>query len=127
MRIRLISILLVASLGGCAWLTGSQKYSVYFQPYSANLDPQALETIHAAADFAKDHPLQVVRINGYSAPPDPGRDVEGLSDQRAENVRQALMTDGVPDQRIYTAGKGIVDPQVLPQVAVRRVDISVGE
>jgi outer membrane protein OmpA-like peptidoglycan-associated protein len=126
MRVRWESVLLLAALGGCSWLTDSQKYSVYFQPYSAELDPPALETVHAAAGFARDHPLQLVAVDGFSAPPDPKLDVAGLSARRAEVVKQVLVSDGVRPERITIAANGITDPKELPTVAVRRVDISVG-
>jgi outer membrane protein OmpA-like peptidoglycan-associated protein len=127
MRARWIAILLLASLGGCSWLSGSQKYSVYFQPYSADLDQQAAQTVQSAAGFARAHPLQLVRVAGFSAPPDPNRDVDGLSAQRADRVRQTLIDDGVRSEVITTAANGIVDPGSLPSLAVRRVDITVGK
>jgi outer membrane protein OmpA-like peptidoglycan-associated protein len=127
MRVRFVSVLLLAAVGGCAWLTSSRNYSVYFQPYSAQLDPQSAETIHAAARFAHAHPLQLVTVDGYSAPPDPKHDVDGLSAQRAETVKQAMVSDGIGPERITTSANGITDPKNLPQVAVRRVDISVGK
>jgi outer membrane protein OmpA-like peptidoglycan-associated protein len=122
-----MTVLLLAAVGGCAWLTGSQNYSVYFQPYSAELDPQAHATIHAAADFASSHKLQPIALNGFSAPPDPNQDIEGLSAQRAEAVKQALVAEGISPLRITTAANGIVDPKALPNLAVRRVDITVGQ
>ena len=122
----MMTVLITASLGGCAWLTGSQKYSVYFPPYSAQLDQQALETVQAAADFAHTHPLRPVAIDGFAAPPDPRKAFEDLSAQRAEAVRQALLNYGVGPQRITASANGTVNPKPLPALAVRRVDISVG-
>jgi outer membrane protein OmpA-like peptidoglycan-associated protein len=108
-------------------VTGSQKFSAYFQPYTAEPDAQALETIHAASSFAKAHPLQPVVVDGFSAPPDPKLDVDGLSARRAEMVKQVLLRGGVPEDRITTSANGVIDPKNLPSVAVRRVDISVGK
>jgi len=127
MRIGWITAFLLVGLGGCAWLSDSQKFSVYFEPYSAVLNQQSHDTIKAAAKFAQSHALQPIAIDGFSAPPDPKRDVEGLSAQRAETVKQALIDDGVDPNRIVTAANGIVDPKILPDVAVRRVDINVGK
>jgi outer membrane protein OmpA-like peptidoglycan-associated protein len=120
------SILLLTALVGCSWLTDSRKFSVYFEPYSAELDDQARDTIHSAAKFAQAHPFQPVALDGFSAPPDPKLDVAGLSAQRAEIVKQALLSDGVGAGRITTVANGITDPNMLPPVAVRRVDINVG-
>jgi outer membrane protein OmpA-like peptidoglycan-associated protein len=119
-------ILLLPALSGCSWLTDSRTYSVYFLPYSSELDQQARETIHDAADFARAHPLQAVFVTGFSAPPDPKLDVNGLSAHRAEAVEHQLIVDGVGPNRITTAANGVTDPKTLPSLAVRRVDISVG-
>jgi outer membrane protein OmpA-like peptidoglycan-associated protein len=126
MPFRSALVVLLAVLGGCARSTDAQRYSVYFQPYSAQVDPHSTETIHQAALFAQAHPSQPVAIDGFSAPPDPKLDVKGLSAQRAEIVKQALINEGVGPQRITTEANGITDPQALPTVAVRRVDISIG-
>jgi outer membrane protein OmpA-like peptidoglycan-associated protein len=70
--------------------------------------------------------LQPVLLAGYSAPPDPSKDVDGLSAMRAEAVKQALVTDGISPARISVEANGITDPEGKPNLAVRRVDISVG-
>ncbi len=127
MRLGWMTILLLAGLGGCSWLSGSRQFSVYFVPYSAVLNQQARETIVAAAQFARSHPMQPIAVDGFSAPPDANRDVEGLSAQRAEVVKLALVSAGVGADRITTVANGIVNPKPLPQVAVRRVDISIGK
>ena len=126
MPVRSASIVLLAALGSCGPSTDAQRYSIYFEPYSAKVDPQSTETIHQAARFAQAHPSQPVAIGGFSAPPDPNRDIPGLSAQRAEIVKQALINDGVGPQRISSAANGITEPAALPNLAVRRVDISIG-
>jgi outer membrane protein OmpA-like peptidoglycan-associated protein len=100
---------------------------VYFEPYSASLDPRALQTIQAAGTFAKYRPWLPVAVVGYSAPPDPQHDVDGLSAQRAEAVKQVLIGDGLSPARITTRANGITDPKNLPTVGVRRVDIDIGQ
>ena len=127
MRVRWAAVLLLVVLGGCSWLSGSRKYSVYFEPYSAELDRQAHQTIDDAAKFAEAHPMQPIAVDGFAGQPDPKRDVDGLSAQRAEAVKQALVSDGLFPGRITTAANGVVDPKGLPGVAVRRVDIGVGQ
>ncbi len=126
MRFRWTTTLLLAALSGCGLLGDTGKYSVYFQPYSAALNDEATNTIHSAAEFAKAHPLLPITVAAYSAPPDPKLDVPGLSDQRADIVKQTLIADGISPNRIVTVGNGITDPKSLPEVAVRRVDIAVG-
>jgi outer membrane protein OmpA-like peptidoglycan-associated protein len=126
MRLNWISILTLTTLGGCGILGDTGKYSVYFQPYSAALDGQAHDTIHDAAGYAKAHPVLPVVVTGFSAPPDPKQDIEGLSDQRAEAVKQGLIAAGISPNRIVTVGNGVTDPKNMPTVSVRRVDIGVG-
>jgi outer membrane protein OmpA-like peptidoglycan-associated protein len=65
-------------------------------------------------------------VTGFSAPPDPKQDIEGLSDQRAEAVKQGLIAAGISPNRIVTVGNGVTDPKNMPTVSVRRVDIGVG-
>jgi outer membrane protein OmpA-like peptidoglycan-associated protein len=127
MRFRWISLLLLGVLACCSRGPTGQQYSVYFQPYSAQLDGQARETIQTAADYAQSHRSAPVAVTGYSGPPDPGKDVDGLSVQRAQAVGQLLATAGVDPARITTSANGITDPKAMPAVAVRRVDITVGQ
>jgi outer membrane protein OmpA-like peptidoglycan-associated protein len=129
MRQRFLPLLLLAALGGCASLFGerTRSYSVFFQPYSSELDDVARAAVHDAASFARSRPLQPIALVGYSAPPDPAKDVDGLSAQRAEVVKQALISDGVSLGRISTQANGVTDPAGKPNLAVRRVDINVGQ
>ena len=126
MRFRWTALLLLAPLAGCGWFGDTGKYSVYFPPYSAELNSEAAATIHSAANFAVAHPALPIVVTGYSAPPDPKQDVDGLSDKRADVVKQGLIADGIVPNRIVTVGNGITDPGTLPSVSVRRVDIGVG-
>jgi outer membrane protein OmpA-like peptidoglycan-associated protein len=119
-------MLVIAALGGCARTPETQKFSVFFEPYSAALDPQARDTIHSAADFASANLSLPVAVAGFAAPPDPKLDVDGLSAQRAAAVKQLLISDGIKPDRIATVANGTTDPKNLPTVSVRRVDISVG-
>jgi outer membrane protein OmpA-like peptidoglycan-associated protein len=126
MRVCCAPILIIAAIGGCSPTPATQKFSVFFGPYSAALDPQARDSIHSAADFASANPALPITVAGFSALPDPKLDVDGLPAQRAAAVKQRLISDGVRPDRIATAGNGIIDPKNLPNVSVRRVDISVG-
>ncbi len=120
-------VLLLTVPGGCSRFSDAERFSVYFEPYSTSLDPRALQTIQVAGRFAQSHPWLPVAVVGYAAPPDPGRDVDGLSAQRAEVVKQVLVNDGLSPARITTTANGITDPKNSPTVAVRRVDIDVGQ
>jgi outer membrane protein OmpA-like peptidoglycan-associated protein len=126
MRFCCAAMLVIAAVGGCSPIPGTQKFSVFFEPYSAALDPQARDTIHSAADFASANPALPVAVAGFAAPPDPKLDVDGLSAQRAAAVKQLLIGNGIKPDRITTVANGITDPKNLPNISVRRVDISVG-
>jgi outer membrane protein OmpA-like peptidoglycan-associated protein len=126
MRFCCAALLAVVAIGGCTRTPVSQKFSVYFEPYSATLDPLARDTIRSAADFASANPVLPVAVAGFAAPPDPKLDVDGLSAQRAAAVKQLLISNGVRPDRISTVANGITDPKDLPTVSVRRVDVSIG-
>lgn len=127
MHYRVAILLLCAAAGGCAvFTTDDMHYSVYFQPYSTELDQQARETVATAATVARDNPVLPVALVGYAAPPDPLHDDDRLSAQRASIVQQALVRDGIPANRISTSANGTTDPKGLPNLSVRRVDITIG-
>ncbi len=123
----LLAGFLVAGLSGCSWFSDTRTYTVYFQPYSPDLDQQAIGTIQDAAHFARIHPLKSVQVVGFAAQPDPKRDVAGLSAKRADTVKQVLVGDGVREHRIKTVADGIINPKPLPEEAARRVDINIGQ
>jgi outer membrane protein OmpA-like peptidoglycan-associated protein len=123
MRQVLIGVAVLGALAGCSFFQKPPQYTVFFPPYSADLSDQARQSVQAAASYALAHSTQPVFVVGYSAPPDPGKDVDGLSAQRADVVEKALRDDGVSLDRIVTESNGITDPGNMPQVSVRRVDI----
>lgn len=126
MRLKWSLLMISVTLAGCANLFGNdrQQYSIFFQPYSTELDTQAQRTAREAAQFAKTNPNLSVTIAGYSAPADPARDVDGLSADRAQAVKGILVADGIDPQRIDAQANGTIDPKTLPSIAVRRVDIT---
>ncbi len=65
MRLHLGLYAAVLLLGGCSLFGERPHYSVYFRPYSADLDAQANTTVHTAADYAVAHPAQAVFVTGY--------------------------------------------------------------
>lgn len=102
-----------------------KHYSIYFQPHSADLDQQAHQAVATAASVARANPALPITLAGFASPPDPA-DNEVLSNQRALNVRHALISDGIGADRINTEANGTTDPKGLPNLSVQRVDISIG-
>src|SRR3954454_13907550 len=92
MRCHFAVLLLSTLVGACGGQSG-QRYSVYFQPYSAGFDPQAQQVIHEAATFAKAHPLLPLSIKNTT--PYMGVQVDTLSGQRTEAVLHALLQEGI--------------------------------
>jgi cytochrome c oxidase subunit 2 len=125
MHNRVVILLLLVFLGGCGGQAG-QSFSLFFQPYSSGLDPRAQETVQTAATYAKAHPLMPISIAGYSDPGNPADDFDTLWNQRSEAVQDALVRQGVGPMRIEVLGKGILYPDGLPNLPVRRVDINIG-
>ena len=116
--------LVFAALCGCSSPDGN-KYSVLFQPFSADLDPQAKGTVQAAATFAKAHPLMPLSIAGDASRPDEG-DYPTLRQERVAVVQNALVSEGVDRLRIEVLGNGLLYPNGVPDQPRRRVIINIG-
>jgi outer membrane protein OmpA-like peptidoglycan-associated protein len=127
MRLRWIALAGATVLSACGPASDTRSFSVYFQPYSADLDQQARESAATAAQYAAGHASLPVSVAGYSAPSAPVRDVDVLSAKRAEAITRVLVADGVSPKRITVSANGSMDPHPLPEVSVRRVDITVGQ
>ena len=126
MQYRFAMVILCVAVGGCSAFTVDDKhYSIFFQPLSTELDQPAHAIVHTAATVARANPTLPITLAGYASPPDPV-DNDVLSARRAANVQRALITEGVPADRITTAAKGTADPKGLPNLSVQRVDISIG-
>lgn len=128
MHYRVAMLLLCSAAAGCSFSSepDHKHYSIYFPSYSAELDQQGHRAVAEAAAVARANPALPVELAGFSAPPDPSRDVDRLSARRAARVKQALIADGVGPDRISTVANGTTDPNGLPNLSVQRVDISIG-
>jgi outer membrane protein OmpA-like peptidoglycan-associated protein len=124
MRFRVTIVLLFTLLCGCSGGAG-KSFSVFFQPYSAALDGQALATVQAAATYAKAHPLMPVALAGDATRPDTG-DLDTLRQERVAAVKDALVQAGLGAAGIDVWGTGMAFPTGDPSQVVGRVVISVG-
>lgn len=124
--VAIVTIITVA-LAACAQpdLAG-QRYAVYFQEGSANLDAAAKDSISIAAAWAVDHPTAVVRVIGYADPEGSSEANLAISLARAQSVVAQLTALGVPRDNIKVAGRGEVQYSLDPQES-RRVLIALSK
>ncbi|MBU4035104.1 MAG: OmpA family protein, partial [Proteobacteria bacterium] len=83
---------------------------VLFATNKANLQPGAMRTVDQLVEFLKKHTERMVAIEGHTD--NRGSDTYnlGLSQRRADAVRDALVARGIDQARIQTVGKGEVYP-----------------
>ena len=107
----------------------SPSTPVFFKPYSAALDQNALTTIDAVAIAARAHPDMPVIVVGTSENKgDVSALSKALSEQRANAVAAQLEADGVNKSRLQVFGAGAVDTPkgINESQGARRVLISIG-
>lgn len=74
---------------------------IFFGNGSAELGGRARTALSSQAQWLLSHPQYAVRIEGHSDdPPLRPEDQEALSEKRAEAVRQRLIEEGVPAERV---------------------------
>jgi outer membrane protein OmpA-like peptidoglycan-associated protein len=122
---RLLTFAGLLTLGACALFAPDQRYLVFFQEYSAQLDAPARQTIDGAAGWAKDHPLQPVHVVGFADPIGSPQASSELSALRAKVVSDALIADGLPAGRITVESRGATKYELSSQES-RRVVIEMG-
>lgn len=101
------------------------KFVVFFQEWSAALDPNALTVIDHASEFAKAHPGYVVHVNAFADPTGSRKANALLTDLRAQVVMDQLHKDSVADSHVVGRGRGSVRFALTSQES-RRVEISFG-
>ena len=84
--------------------TGSDK--VYFGGDSSGLTPQATATLAAQAQWLRQHPELVVRIEGHADASDTRDHALAVGARRAEEVRNYLILLGVPAAQLTTLSWG---------------------
>ena len=84
--------------------TGSDK--VYFGGDSSGLTPQATATLSAQAQWLRQHPEVVVRIEGHADPSDTRDHALAVGARRAEEARNYLILMGVPPAQLSSVSWG---------------------
>jgi outer membrane protein OmpA-like peptidoglycan-associated protein len=82
---------------------------VLFETGQSDLLPGAQDRLNRVADFLKNSPRSVV-VEGYTDSTGSASKNQKLSTQRAESVRDYLVAQGVPSDRITAQGKGASSP-----------------
>jgi OOP family OmpA-OmpF porin len=123
-----LSVLAVLLLGGCAALTSSapqQRYVVFFQEWSAQIDTPAQQALQAAATAAQKYPALPVTVSGFADPVGSVAANKDISRLRAQVVIDTLVKDGVAPARIRRRSIGAVDFTLDSQES-RRVEVVLG-
>jgi outer membrane protein OmpA-like peptidoglycan-associated protein len=124
---RRFAYLLLFAVAACTAPAPSepQRFIVFFQEWSAAIDPPATTAITAAARWAKDHPQAVVKVIGYADPTGSAAANEYMSHTRAQVVADQLVTDGVDRARIGLGAEGAT-AFIQNSQESRRVTIAIG-
>lgn len=114
--------------------SGSVMYrfgDLLFASGQAVLQPAAQNSLSAMLTAAKKDPLQHITISGYTDASGDAESNRGLSQLRAEAVKQFLVQHGIPADNITAIGKGSDEPIGDNNTAEgrklnRRVEVVVG-
>ena len=102
----------------------AEKFLVFFEAWSAQIEPGASDVVRAAASYAKEHPAMRVDIIGFAANDGSKSANLYLSLLRAQLVSDMLAATGIDPERISRVGEGAVNYVDSPQEG-RRVEIVV--
>jgi outer membrane protein OmpA-like peptidoglycan-associated protein len=105
---------------------------VLFDVGEAKLKPEGRRAIAKVARFMRSEPERKIAIEGFTDDRGPPRLNQRLSEQRAQAVRDALVSEGLEPQRIVARGLGPAYPVAGNQDSRgrsqnRRVEILIGE
>lgn len=116
----------VLGLAGCATPPPpARTFVVFFDPWSAVPDDDAVAIIDRAAAAAKGFPNDPVWVIGFADPEGSSDDNRRISQARAEAVSAFLAQKGVAPARIQRAARGATEP-TMAMVESRRVEIRIG-
>jgi cytochrome c oxidase subunit 2 len=102
-----------------------QRFVVYFEPFSADIDAPAGAVVTGAAQWANAHPMAPVVVAAYADPTGSAQANADLTRLRAQVVSDGLVHNGVAAIRIRREDIGPVPFKIDSQES-RRVLITVG-
>ncbi len=124
MRRLAIGLGLLALSGCMTQQLPDRVYPVFFDDFSANLDPAGMAAVSNAAVLAQKFPTVPVKVTGYSDQAGSTAAEISLSQARADAVAGLLIKDGVDPGRIARGAMG-TPPNSQPGVERRRVVIDI--
>lgn len=106
--------------------------SVVFKTNSAELSPDAMAGLDLLAGYLRDTPSSTAHVEGYTDSSSSAGYNLGLSQRRADSLRQALVARGVDPSRIDARGYGQTAPVASNDTAEgrqmnRRVEVVIAE
>ncbi len=121
------SLIAIAAATAIAFASGparakDETFLVFFQLWSALIDPAGEDVIKAAATVAKANPTAMIDVRGYASTDGSRQSNLFISLARAQLVTDSLVKQGIDAARIKRVGEGEVEFLDNPQ-ANRRVDI----
>jgi outer membrane protein OmpA-like peptidoglycan-associated protein len=123
---RRFACLLLVMVAACT-TTGPPPHRilVFFKEWSAAIDPPAAGAIAEAAQWAKDHPADAIKVTGYADTTGSAAANDYMSRTRAQVVADQLVTDGVDRSRLVLGAQGATGFTQTSQES-RRVEIAIG-
>ena len=82
----------------------------FFDFDKATLKPEGRQVLDQVADQASSLELETLIAVGHTDSTGPEAYNQKLSERRANSVKEYLVSKGIPADRIYTEGKGELDP-----------------
>ena len=104
-------------------LTATFKSDVFFDYDSDELKPGALAELARVATVLNNYPQTLIRVEGHTDSRGSEAYNQGLSERRAEAVKNALVQRGVDPMRIQSVGYGESQPISSSDALNRRVNI----
>ena len=99
--------------------TTPREYIVFFGHNKSNLTNEALDVIRQAAAAAKEYGSASILVVGHADRSGSDRYNQRLSERRGNNVKAALVRQGIPENQIVVVGKGETQPLVPTADGVR--------
>jgi outer membrane protein OmpA-like peptidoglycan-associated protein len=96
--------------------------AVLFSTGKSTLMPGAKERLNKVADVLKDYPNKKIVVEGHTDSTGKAATNDRLSQQRAESVKDYLMTRGVPSKQVTTKGFGASHPIATNTTAEGRAE-----